>query len=131
MKNLNTVTPKWIIAKKSKQKQPEQKNCQYNRINIWLEKGLPDSFEEMHITFVCLVGLIECMLKKLRNAKKVGTYLSSVLLSAILVGMIRLQKSMIRRTIKTVNYLNCHSRIFHILHFALTTMCKTKGPMVL
>ena len=31
------------------------------------------------------------MLKKLRNAKKVGPYLSSVLLSAILVGMIRFQ----------------------------------------
>ena len=52
--------------------------------------GLLDSVEEMYITFACPVGLIEYVLKKLRNAKKVGTYLSSVLLSAILVGMIRL-----------------------------------------
>ena len=50
---------KWVIAKKSKHKKPDQKYCQYSRINIWLEKGLPDSVQEMYITFVCLVGLIE------------------------------------------------------------------------
>ena len=61
---------------KSKHKQPDQKYCQYNRINICLEKGLPDSAKEMYITFACLVDLIEYMLKKLRNAKKVGPYLS-------------------------------------------------------
>ena len=59
---------KWVIAKKSKHTQPDQKYCQYNHINIWLEKGLPYSVEEMYITFVCLVGLIEYVLKKLRNA---------------------------------------------------------------
>ena len=54
----------WVIAKKSKHKQLEQKYFQYNRIDTWLEKGLPNSNEEMYITFACLVGLIEYVFKK-------------------------------------------------------------------
>ena len=58
---------KCVIAKKSKHKQPDQKHCQYNRVNIWLEKGLPDSVDGMYITFACLVGLIEYNVKKAKK----------------------------------------------------------------
>ena len=89
------------ITKKSKHKQPDQKYCQYNRINIWLQKGLPDSVGEMYIAFACLVGLIEYVLKSLEMQKSGSLPLVSFAVRH-LGRYDPSPKSMIRRTIKTV-----------------------------
>ena len=92
-KNILTIRHrKRILISGSSLKNQNINNRTRNTASTWMEKELPDSVGEMNITFVGLVSLIEYALYKLRNAKKVGPYLSSVLVSTILLGMIRLQK---------------------------------------